>query len=314
MPREREIEFVTPRWKLFVEVARLGSLTRTAAVLDMQQSAISTQIGLLEGECGGRLFSRTGRGVVLTSLGESLLPRVVSLINDADQLREDIKSTSKVPSGEVRLGVVSSIAHPLVNELFRRMCEVYPDVRLQIFEGFSGNLDEWLSNGVIDIGLVHRYGRQVRAKEEKLYSGASYVVGSALPGDCFAETTPFSDLHQMPLVLPSRPSGLRLLLDQIAKRKGITIHVQMEANSLAIVKDVVAGGEYKTVLPYQAVFREVEEGVLCASKIVSPRLDRTIALATTTHRPLTFAARETAKVVRLMVQEVIALGAWTGGR
>ena len=60
----------------------------------------------------------------------------------------------------------------------------------------------------------------------------------------------------------------------------------MEANSLAIVKDVVAGGEYKTVLPYQAVFREVEEGVLCASKIVSPRLDRTIALATTTHRPL----------------------------
>jgi LysR family nitrogen assimilation transcriptional regulator len=59
-----------------------------------------------------------------------------------------------------------------------------------------------------------------------------------------------------------------------------------------------------------AVSREVEEGKLQASRIVSPGLERTITLATTTERPLTLAAREVAKLLRVIVDERATGGGW----
>ena len=63
--------------KLFTEVAELGSLTKTALLHGTTQPHISRQIGDLERACGGRLFQRTGRGVVLTDLGEQIMPREI---------------------------------------------------------------------------------------------------------------------------------------------------------------------------------------------------------------------------------------------
>ena len=57
-------------WKLFIDAAERGSLSKVALAYGTSQPHISRQIGELEHECGGRLFQRTGRGVVLTELGQ----------------------------------------------------------------------------------------------------------------------------------------------------------------------------------------------------------------------------------------------------
>ena len=57
-------------WKLFVDAIELGSLSKVAVTDGTSQPHVSRQIGELERRCGGRLFQRTGRGVVLTELGE----------------------------------------------------------------------------------------------------------------------------------------------------------------------------------------------------------------------------------------------------
>ena len=66
--------------KTFVEVAANGSYARTAAIVGIAQSALSRQMSALERGIGGRLFHRTGRGVVLTELGERMLPRARALV------------------------------------------------------------------------------------------------------------------------------------------------------------------------------------------------------------------------------------------
>lgn len=301
---------ITPRWRLFARVAELGSLTKAATVLDMQQSAISVQISALERECGGKLFSRTGRGVVLTSLGELALGRVQQILNDAEQLFEDILASSHVPAGPVRVGVVSSLAHPFINQLFRVSRTRHPLVQLQIAEGFSGQIDEWVANGQIDIGIAHRYGKRLSPGAEKLFGGPSYFVGTPAAGELAERTISFSDLHMLPLVLPGMPSGLRLHLEQIAKRKGIRLNIMMEANSLSIVKDIVAEGGFYTILPYQAVHREVSAGAFAVSKITGPVIDRSAALLTTTQKPLSFAARETTKIMRETLASLLKSGLW----
>eukprot|EP01031_Cornospumella_fuschlensis_P020685 gene20685-25357_t len=118
--------------KLFIDVSELGSLTKTALLYGTTQPHISRQISELERECGGRLFQRTGRGVVLTALGEQIMPRIRAWLLDTDQLHNDIKKASGTPVGTVRIGVLPSTAHPLVSTLYYRLKESFPLVKLVV--------------------------------------------------------------------------------------------------------------------------------------------------------------------------------------
>lgn len=91
-------------WKCFCAVAEAGSLSRAAQSLEIAQSALSRQIGMLEDECGALLFHRTGRGVVLTTLGEVVRPKARALLEAADRL-EDRKGGARHSSGHAARGL-----------------------------------------------------------------------------------------------------------------------------------------------------------------------------------------------------------------
>ena len=108
------------KWRAFIAIGELGSLTRAALFLDSNQSLLSRQLNALERECGARLFNRTGRGVELSEVGERLFPQVKALLTDAQQLENEIRGEAREPTGRVTLGLLPSIADPLVGRLFPR--------------------------------------------------------------------------------------------------------------------------------------------------------------------------------------------------
>src|SRR5574337_108718 len=73
-------------WKLFIDAVELGSLSKVAVAYGTSQPHVSRQISELEQECGGRLFQRTGRGVVLTELGQRVAPKVRAWLASTEQL------------------------------------------------------------------------------------------------------------------------------------------------------------------------------------------------------------------------------------
>src|SRR5580704_7107231 len=103
--------------KAFVEVAANGSYARSAAITGVAQSALSRQMSALERGIGGRLFHRTGRGVVLTELGERMLPRARALVADADAWQKAAREERTQPHGEVTLGVVPVASRGLIASL-----------------------------------------------------------------------------------------------------------------------------------------------------------------------------------------------------
>ena len=88
-------------WKLFIDAAERGSLSKVALAYGTSQPHISRQIGELEHECGGRLFQRTGRGVVLTELGQRVAPKVRAWMASTDQLANDVRTSAGTPIGRV---------------------------------------------------------------------------------------------------------------------------------------------------------------------------------------------------------------------
>jgi LysR family transcriptional regulator, nitrogen assimilation regulatory protein len=79
----------------------------------------------------------------------------------------------------------------------------------------------------------------------------------------------------------------------------------MEVDSSGSMKDVALSGHAVTLLPLMAVKEELKRKTLGAAKVVKPTIRRTIALALTTQRPLSRAARHVAARIRTLAPHLI---------
>jgi DNA-binding transcriptional LysR family regulator len=291
-------------WKLFADVAELGSLTKVAASRNMAQSAISRQIAALETFCGGRLFHRTGRGVTLTEAGAAVFPRVKAWLGEAEQISRDVKAKVGVPAGVVQVGMIPSAGHQLASTLFQETRRQFPEVRLRFLDGASSQVGEWLETGQVDIGVLFRDGSERRSDEHPLATVDAFLVGPVGDPLTKSPTIPFSRLDRLPLVLARLPNSLRRVIDQEAKRKRIELSVLMECDSLEIQRDVVADGAAYGIHGSLAVIHDLDTGRLQASRIVSPEIRRTITLAVSRYRPPTLACRSVARLIRSCVEQM----------
>jgi LysR family nitrogen assimilation transcriptional regulator len=300
----RETSLDLQKWNLFAKVAEHGSLTRAASALGAAPSAISRQISHLEQDCGGRLFNRTGRGLTLTALGERILPRINSLLAEAERLAIEIDSSAGIPSGEVRIGLVPSLGDPLVSNLFSMVRKRFPEVRLHFIEGSSGQLDAALVDGSIDMAVLFRFSKAEAGDEQPLARVDTFLAGPIGDPITRKATVQFARLDQLPLVLPDMPNGLRVVLDQHARKCGITLSVILEANSLLIQRNLAGAGTAHAILAGPAVWKEMRAGLLQASRIVNPDIERIITLASSKRRPSTLACREVARMIRQIVDGI----------
>ena len=229
------------------------------------------------------------RGVLLTDLGEQIVPRVREWLMDTDQLVNDIKKASGTPVRTVRIGVLPSTAHPLVSTLYFRLKERFPLVKLVVREGQGSQLDGWLESGLVDLALVFRHGSQPREGETWLVKTDTFLVGGAGDAITSQPSVAFAKLDQLPLVQFCRPNIWRDQPDELGRQNGIAINIVMEADSLTLQTEIVSrGGCYAVLGPY-AIAEGLRAGRLQAARIVEPDMTRYIALALPPRAPLTLA-------------------------
>ena len=182
-------------WKLFIDAAEIASLSKVALAYGTSQPHISRRIGELERECGGRLFERTGRGVVLTELGQRIAPQVRAWLASSDQLANDVRTSAGTPIGKVRIGSLPSTAHPLVSTLHKRLKERFPLIQLVVREGQGAQLETWLEDGSVDIAILYRTSGSPKNDDTYLVETSTYLVSAA--GDALTSrpTVRFSALH-----------------------------------------------------------------------------------------------------------------------
>ncbi|MBP6900320.1 MAG: LysR family transcriptional regulator [Burkholderiaceae bacterium] len=298
------------RWRTFVAIGELGSLTRAALFLDSNQSLLSRQLNALERDCGARLFNRTGRGVELSETGARIFAQVKALLADAERLEADLRGGARAPSGRVTLGSLPSIGMPLVGRLFSLLRAEYPGISLKVLEGSSGQVEEWLADSRVDIAILYRYAASLPDTEQSLAVVDSYLIGAA--GDRLTRqgTVDFDALDDLPFILPSAPNGLRTALDAIARQRRMRLAPVIEADSLPLQKSLVAAERLYTVLPLHAVWSEVKESRLQAARIVAPPLQRTIALAMAKTKGPPRAVLAVASLIARIVGDMAGDGMW----
>lgn len=288
--------------EIFVCVSELGNLSKAAVALDSLPSIISRHVAALEQSCGGKLFHRTGRGMTLTDLGARLLPRAKATVSEFRTFQAEINSQKGVISGDVRIGLVPSLAQAVSASLFRITQELYPAVRLILMEGATAQLDAWRSNGEVDITILFRTGQSELRGEDSLGRVDTYLIGAS--GDTLTSGTAvrFSELSGLPLVLAPAPNALRADVERQAQRSGLQLSIVVETNSLAIQTELAARGGAYTIMAGHAASQRLGTG-LQAARIVDPTIVRNIAMGIASHRPASEAVRHIARLARMHIIE-----------
>jgi LysR family nitrogen assimilation transcriptional regulator len=273
--------------KAFVEVAANASYARAAGTLGIAQSVLSRQVSALERTIGGRLFHRTGRGVALTELGERVLPRARALVADAAAFEEVAKNVRDRPTGEVNLAIVPAASRALAAPLVGQLRDGYPGIRLRASEAFSGQVEEWLAGGRVDIAIYNRYrGGRVANAQSLMHADMHLVTRSDHPVARSREIA-FRALAEVALALPVRPNSLTGLLFAFATSQRFNLDI----------REAILASDLATISPPHVFAREIASGELNAVRIVRPGITQTTWMSLSTHRPLSAAARIVAQLV-----------------
>ncbi len=288
----------THKLKLFLDVAATGSFSRAATLAETTQSSVSKAVSQLESELGARLFDRTGRGAALTAAGRALVPRASALLADTESLANLMADLTGAVSGTVRFAVQPSVSWPLVHELLTVTRQRHPAVRLQIDDGTTHQIEEWLAEGRCDLGVMSRAPSLAHIEALPLFSLPLLLVARAGPALALPRRFPFAALAEVPLVVPTAPNGGRMLIEEEARRRGMRLNIVAEVNSASLVKRMTARGDYCMIATWPWIATEVAAGELTATRLVQPELRQTFCLAIGGRRQPSAAVRAVAQIVR----------------
>jgi LysR family nitrogen assimilation transcriptional regulator len=295
--------------KTLVLIAELGSLSKVSDRIRIAQPALSRQMKLLQEEIGVPLLARHRLGLRLTEAGEEMVKRLSGMIRQLDQAVDDVRALTGATHGRVAFGIVPTASYVLAGELAYRVGTQFPGIALRIVEGYSAHLIEWVQRGEIDAAVMYGPDADLHLNTEPLLLDELVLVG---PPD--SDLTPkrpvtVAALAHLPLVLPSRPHGLRLLADSAASKAKVKLTVRFEADSFRVLNDLVAKGLGFTVLPLAAISRELKARRLKFAPLIQPTVTRQLVLGL----PDRVASRATQTVISLAREEIrklVRCGDW----
>ena len=282
-----------------VLASETGSFVKAAARLGMAQPSFGRQIVKLEQECGARLLYRHGRGVTLTPEGERFLEGIAPVMQQIGSLKANLVNEPR-PRGKVIVGMTPTMVDQFGLTLIRAVRNNYPEVKLHIVCGMSAHVLEWLLEGGLDIALMHnpRRARQIIADvlvREELFLVS--VAGGDAPKPKKGAAT-LAELAALPLVLPTRKDGLRLMLEAACEKLEVDPNVVFEIDSLPLRKELILARQAHAVLPLAAVQKELAAG-LVSVRPLQPRLEIKTVIA--------FAGKHAPTQAMLAVKEQVVL-------
>jgi LysR family nitrogen assimilation transcriptional regulator len=295
--------------RTFTFVAELGSLSKASDTLRIAQPALSRQIKLLEHELRSELFTRNGRGMVLTDAGRVLLARTSGIVRQIDQIRDDIQSAQGPPSGRVVLGLVPTVSCVISARFARRCVETFPGISLRIVESYSGHLVEWLHRGEMDLAIIYGRSEDLHLTVQPLGHDNIVAVGPRGCGLARKKQVDIGWLLRQRLVLPSHSHGLRALIEHAAAKKKIKLDVQLEADSFRVLTSLVEEGLGFTMLPPSSVESEVADGRL-ETAAISTSLSRELIIASPIDRPASIATTAITALLRDEIGACRKEGLW----
>ncbi len=247
--------------RVFVEVAKHGSMRRAAEALHLTPPAVSMQIKEVEAQVGLSLFDREGRQVSLSTAGEYFVVHARRLLSGLKEAENAMARFRQLEHGTLTIGMVSTAKY-FVPRLLARFHEEHAgvDVRLRV-AGNREQLVALMEAGEVDLSVMGRPPKELAARAEGFAAHPLVFLGP--PGHPLAlGPFPVAELSPYPLIVREHGSGTRSAMQQFFNEHRFEPRISMEMSSNETIKQAVMAGMGLSFLSLHSLVLEVRSGLL----------------------------------------------------
>lgn len=281
-------------YRVFYTVAKCGSLTRAAEELYISQPAVSQSIKQLENQLGMPLFTRTHRGMVLSSpAGTSIFERVekaLFLLQDAESTIGALKTSA---TGTIRIGASDTIFEYCLADKIVAYHEKFPAVKIELLSDITPRTIEALKTNKCDVAFVNLPIED--DPEIKVYGDCKRLSDVFVASERYAElkegVQPLSKLKDYPLIMLEPNTVARRSLTAFLERLGLDLKPAIEISSWDLMKRLVIRGMGVGCIPREYAEHRLADGSMFEVKTDPSLPVRSVAMALPVARPTSYALR-----------------------
>ncbi len=245
------------------------------------QPTLSMQVHKLEEELGVKIFDRTKQPVIPTEIGAAIIAQARVALREASMITQLINDQKGSMTGELRIGIIPTLAPYLLPLLFRQMRQKYPQLNLVIKETITEEVINELKNNRLDCGLVVTPLNDLAIKEDILFYEELFVYVSKKNALYNKKYVLAADLDPNQLWLLEEGHCFRsqvLNLCELQKRNDI--HFKYETGNIETLKRMVDNSDGITILPELAVKEFSKSQLKLVKRLQAPSPAREVSLVT----------------------------------
>jgi LysR family transcriptional regulator, transcriptional activator of the cysJI operon len=270
------------RLKVFRSVAEHLNFRKASEHLFLTQPAVTLQIKALENDLGVRLFDRSANRVALTAQGSVLLRYARKISALAAQAEHELGAEGGQFSGELSLGVSTTIAQYVLPRLIGAFLDEHPRVQLGLRSGNTEQVVQLVLDGNVSIGLIEGPARERGVHTEPFMRDELVLI---VPPN--SDTAHFSaqQLLSSSLLMREQGSGSRHVVEAALEKSGLRLKSfksVMDLDSTEAIKSAVEAGLGVGFVSRWAISKELELGALRVAHVRGLTMARHFSLVTRT--------------------------------
>lgn len=222
-------------YRIFYIVVKNGNITRASKELLISEPAVSKSIKNLEGYLGAPLFTRTKKGVNLTTEGITLYEYISKGIEYFKSGEAKFNELINLESGTIRIGINTTLTKEFLMPYLETFHKLYPNINIEIRTNLTSELKSMLKDGLIDMHILNLTNEETKNDFN--------IIKCKTITDCFVSNKPIKEkisikeLNNYPLILQDKNSNTRKFLDDFANKYEITLKPKIEIGSYYLVSE-----------------------------------------------------------------------------
>jgi LysR family hydrogen peroxide-inducible transcriptional activator len=245
------------------------------------QPTLSMQIQKLEEELGVKIFDRTKQPVIPTEIGVDIIEKARITLHEANMIKQIIDDQKDTLSGELRIGIIPTLAPYLLPPLYKSVNEKYPKLHLVIKESITEDVIYKLKNNRLDCGIVVTPLKDPSIKEDVLFYEELFVYVSKKNALSDKKYVLANEIDPNQLWLLEEGHCFRSqILNLCELRKSSDFHFKYETGNIETLKRMVDKSDGITILPELAIMEFNKTQLKLVKRLKQPSPAREVSLVT----------------------------------
>ena len=235
-----------------VAVDKHRHFATAAAECFVTQPTLSMQVHKLEKEMGLKIFDRSKQPVIPTEQGVELIEHAKKIVAQRDILTDLVNSKKGLLAGELKVGIIPTLAPYLLPLFVKEFTRKYPSVKLVVNEMMTDLIITRLREGKIDAGILVTPLMEAGIREEVLFYEEMLVYVSKNNAAYEKQYVLAKDIDPDKLWLLEEGHCFRsqiMNLCELQKASRLGHHFEYEAGSLETLRRMVEVNDGITIIP-----------------------------------------------------------------